>query len=137
MSFILRQGKTKTMLLPVTASTALTKDTLVTFSSGLLIAATSSTASADIVGVVRKTIASTDSDYATSGRLIPVEVPTERYTVWEGTTASAVSTDIGIETDLTDAGTVNRGATSVKAVRMNKLLSATRGLFWIKFMGSY
>lgn len=136
MSFILRQGKTKTMLLPVTTSTALTKDTLVTFSSGLLIAATSSTAAADIVGVVRKTIASTDSDYATA-RLIPVDVPVERYTVWEGTTASAVSTDIGIETDLTDAGTVNRGATSVKAVRMNKLLSATRGLFWIKFMGSY
>ena len=136
MSFILRQGKTKTMLLPVTTSTALTKDTLVTFSSGLLIAATSSTASADIVGVVRKTIASTDSDYATA-RLIPVDVPVERFTVWEGDTASAVSTDIGIETDLTNAGTVNRGATSVKAVRMNKLLSATKGLFWIKFMGSY
>lgn len=136
MTFILRQGKTKTMLLPVTTSTVLTKDTLVTFSSGLLIAATSSTAAADIVGVVRKTIVSTDSDYATA-RLIPVDVPVERYTVWEGTTASAVATDIGIETDLTDAGTVNRGATSVKAVRMNKLLSATRGLFWIKFFGSY
>lgn len=136
MTFILRQGKTKTMLLPVTTSTALTKDTLVTFSSGLLIAVTSSTASADIVGVVRKTIASTDSDYATA-RLIPVDVPVERFTVWEGDTASAVSTDIGIETDLTNAGTVNRGATSVKAVRMNKLLSATKGLFWIKFFGSY
>jgi len=136
MSFLLRQGKVKTMLLPVTTSTALTKDTLVTFSSGLLIAVTSSTAAADIVGVIRKTIASTDSDYATA-RLVPVDVPVERYTVWEGDTASAVSTDIGVETDLTSAGVVNRGATSVKAVRMNKLLSATKGLFWIKFMGSY
>lgn len=136
MTFILRQGKVKTMLLPVTTSTVLTKDTLVTFSSGLLIAVTSGTAAADIVGVVRKTIASTDSDYATA-RLIPVDVPVERFTTWEGDTASAVSTDIGIETDLTNAGTVNRGATSVKAVRMNKLLSATKGIFWIKFMGSY
>lgn len=134
--FILRQGKVKTMLLPVTTSTAFTKDTLVTFSSGLLVAVTSSTASADIVGVIRKTIASTDSDYATA-RLVPVDVPVERFTVWEGDTASAVVSDIGIETDLTDAGTVNRGATSVKAVRMNKRLSATKGLFWIKFMGAY
>ena len=134
--FILRKGKVKTMLLPVTTSTAFTKDTLVTFSSGLLVAATSSTASADIIGVIRKTIASTDSDYATA-RLVPVDVPRERFTVWEGDTASAVATDVGVETDLTDAGTVNRGATSVKAVRMVQRLSATKGLFYIKFTGSY
>lgn len=134
--FILRKGETKTLLLPVTTSTAFTKDTLVTFSSGLLVAATSSTASADIVGVIRKTIASTDSDYATA-RLVPVDVPTQRFTVWEGDTASAVSTDVGVETDLTDAGTVNRGATSVKVVRMIQRISATKGLFLIKFMGGY
>ena len=134
--FILRKGKVKTMLLPVTTSTAFTKDTLVTFSSGLLVAATSSTASADIIGVIRKTIASTDSDYATA-RLVPVDVPVERLTVWEGDTASAVASDIGVETDLTDAGTVNRGAVSVKVVRMVQRLSATKGLFYIKFTGSY
>lgn len=136
MAFIKKQGKTKQMFLPVTTSTALTAGYLVTFSSGLLVAATSSTAAADIIGVGVKTIASTDTDYATA-RLIPVEVPVDRYTVWEGTTASMVSTDIGVETDLTDGGTVNRGASSIKAVRAVKLITATKGWFWIKFQGSY
>jgi hypothetical protein len=136
MSFIKKQGKTKQMFLPMTTSTAVTKATLCTFSSGLLVAATSGTAAADLIGVFVKTIASTDSDYATA-RLVAVEVPVERYTVWEGTTASMVATDIGVETDLTDAGTVNRGGTSVKAVRAVKLISATVGWFWIKFQGSY
>lgn len=137
MSFILKEGKVKTVYLPVTTSTALTKDTLVTFSSGLLVAATSSTASADIVGVIRKTIASTDSDYATS-RLVPVDVPTERFTIWEGdVTSGLVSTDIGVEVDLTSAGVVNRAASSVKAVRCLKVLSSTKGHFLVKFMGAY
>lgn len=136
MSFILKRGKVKTVYLPVTTSTALTKDTLVTFTSGLLVAATSSTAAADIVGVVRKTIASTDSDYATA-RTIPVDVPVDRFTEWEATTASLVATDIGIEVDLTDAATVNRGATSIKAVRIKGVISATLAIVWIKFMGSY
>lgn len=137
MSFLLRTGRTKTMYLPVTTSTALTKNYLVTFSSGLLIAATSSTAAVDHVGVGLKTIASTDSDYATA-RTIPVQVPLDRYTEWEGDiTATAVATDIGAEVDLTDAGTVNRGASSIKAVRMTKFISATKGIFCIKFWGSY
>lgn len=136
MSFILKRGLVKTMFLPVTTSTALTKDQLLTYTSGLLVAATSGTAAADLIGVGVKTIASTDSDYATA-RLIPVRVPRERYAEWEGTTASMVATDIGVETDLTDAGTVNRGASSVKAVRATKMISATVGWFWIKFQGSY
>jgi len=137
MSFIRRKGATKTVYLPVTTSTAFTKDTLVTFSSGLITAAASGTASADIVGVIRKTIASTDSDYATS-RMVPVEVPTERFTVWEAdVTSGLVAADILAEVDLTDAGTVNRGASSVKAVRCVQRISATKGLFYVKFTGSY
>lgn len=137
MAFILRKGKVKTVYLPVTTSTALTKDTLVTFTTGLLVAATSSTAAADIVGVIRKTIASTDSDYATA-RTVPVDVPVERFTVWEADyTATLAAADIGIEIDLTDAGTANRGATSVKAVRTVGFISTTKGLCYVKFMGSY
>lgn len=137
MSFLLRKGKVKTVYLPVTTSTAFTKDTLVTFSSGLITAAASGTASADIVGVIRKTIASTDSDYATS-RLVPVDVPVERFTVWEAdVTSGLVAADILAEVDLTDAGTVNRGASSVKAVRCVQRISATKGLFYVKFTGAY
>lgn len=137
MSFILKKGKVKTMYLPVTTSTAFTKDTLVSFSAGLLTVATSSSASADIIGVIRKTIASTDSDYATA-RLVPVDVPVERFTEWEAdVTSGLVAADILKEVDLTDAATVNRAASSIKAVRVTKVISTTKGLFHIKFHGSY
>ena len=137
MSFILRKGKVKTVYLPVTTSTAFTKDTLVTFSSGLLTVAASGTANSDIIGVIRKTIASTDSDYATA-RNVPVDVPVERFTEWEGdVTSGLVAADILKEVDLTDAATVNRGASSVKVVRATKVLSTTKGWFFIKFHGSY
>ena len=137
MSFIRRKGGTKTIYLPVTTSTAFTKDTLVTFSGGYITAAAAGTASADIVGVIRKTIASTDSDYATA-RFVPVEVPTERFTVWEAdVTSGLVAADVLKEVDLTDAGTVDRSASSVKAVRCVQRISATKGLFLVKFMGSY
>jgi hypothetical protein len=108
MAFVKKQGKTKQMFLPVTTSTVLTKGFLCTFSSGLLINAVAGTAAADLVGVLVKSIAATDADYATA-RLIAVEVPVERYTVWEGASASLVAGDIGIEVDLSDGGTVNRG----------------------------
>jgi hypothetical protein len=110
----------------------------VTFSSGLLIQFVgNSTASADTIGVVRHAIASTDSDYATA-RSIEVEVPVERYTEWlVDYTATLVAADIGIEIDMTNSTTANRGGTTQKIVRTTKVLSTTKGICWIKFMGSY
>lgn len=136
MSVKLRRGKTKFVYLPVTTSTALAVDSLVTFSSGLLTAAASGTAVADLIGVIRHAIASTDSDYATA-RSVEVEVPVERFTEWECTTASLVAGDILKEVDLTDAVTVNRGASSVKVARATRVISSTIGIFFIKFQGSY
>jgi len=137
MAFIRNSGATKFVWLPVTTSTAFTKGALVTFTTGLLTAVTSSTAAADIVGVIRHTIASTDSDYATA-RLVEVEMPKERFTQWEADVSSGlVAADIGIEVDLTDSLNVNRGATSVKAFRTTRVLSTTKGIGFIKFMGSY
>lgn len=137
MSFIRYKGKTKFVWMPVTPSTAITAGTLVTFSSGKLIAATSSTAAVDIAGVLRHTIASTDTDYA-SDRLVEVEVPLEKNVVYTAdVTSGLVATDIGLEVDLTDGATVNRGATSVKAVKCVGRLSATKGRFYVKTNGSY
>lgn len=137
MAVKLRRGKTKFVYLPVTTSTALTADTFVTFSSGLLVAATSSTATADLIGVIRHAIASTDSDYATA-RSVEVEVPVERNTEWEIDVSSGlVAGDILKEVDLTDAATVNRAASSIKIVRATKVLSTTKGVFFVKFQGSY
>ena len=137
MTFILKKGKVKELDRPVTTSTVLTANTLVTYVSGLLVAATSSTAAADIVGVVMKTIATTDSDYATA-RNIKILVPVERHTEWEAdVTSGLVATDIGSEVDLTDAATVNRAASAIKAVRVQSVISTTKGRFFVKFNGSY
>lgn len=131
------QGKTKVMFLPVTTSTAFTIDTLVTWSSGLLVSATSSTTAVLLAGVIRKKIASTDTDYATA-RLVPVEVPVEKFVVWkQDFTTTLVAGDLGAECDLTDSGNANRGASSVKVVIPTAVLSAVSGLAFIKFGGSY
>ena len=136
MSFKENSGRWKSIWLPVTTSTALAANSLVTFTSGLLIAATAGTAAVAIVGIVKKAIAATDADYADS-RLIEVRVPTERHATVKATTASLVTTDVGSEFDLSDSVTVNRGASSVDAVKLVKYISATEGVFIVKFNGAY
>jgi len=117
------------MWLPVTASTAIGAGALVAWSSGKLIAATSTTASSDIAGVLLKAITSSDSDYA-SERLVAVEVPAEKYVVWEAdVTSGLVAADRGLYQDLTDSVTVNRGASTYDIVQCVKVISTTKGWF--------
>lgn len=136
MAFKPKSGRFKNVYLPVTPSTALSADSLVTFTSGKLVAATAGTTAANIAGVLVKAITSADADYALD-RLVAVEVPTEPNTVWEADTASLVTTDVGGYFDLTDAVTVNRGASSIDAVRCVGYISATKGLFHISVNGSF
>lgn len=137
MSIKIHQGKIKTVYLPVTASTDLDKDELLTFTSGKLVAATAGTAAVAIVGTLGKEIATTDDDYA-DDRLVPVNVSIEKHTVWEcDVTSGLVATDIGGEFDLTDAATVNRAASSVDVVKCVGRISATKGYFMVKLNGSY
>lgn len=124
--------------MPVTASTVIGKNCLVQFSSGLLIAATSSTIPGLAEGVLVKAIAATDSDYATSARLVAVEVPIEKHVVWESdVTATLVTTDLGAEVDLTDSANVNRGASSIKIAKCVGFISTVKGLFYLKIGGAY
>lgn len=134
MSFTLYKGKTKTAWLPVTVSTAFTKGDIVSFSSGELIPATSSTTALSHIGVIKKTIAATDDDYAVA-RLVPVEVPVEKNVEWLAPTSSLVAADIGLLVDLTDAGTVNRGASSVDAAQVKSVISSTQGTFILNLGG--
>lgn len=114
------------MWLPVTVSTALAKDSLVAFSSGYLIAATSTSAPSTIVGVLRHTIAATDADYAVA-RLVEVEVPVENYVEWEATTTgTAVAADVGLYCDISDAVTVNRAASTYDVVQVVGIVSTTK-----------
>ena len=127
--FILKRGKTKFMWLPVTASTALSANSLVALSSGKLIAATATTAGADIIGVLRHAIASTDDDYADE-RLVEVEVPVEKYVEWEAdVTSGLVAADIGLWQDITSATHVNRAASTYDIVQCVGVISTTKGRF--------
>lgn len=129
MSFIRTKGKTKTEWIPVTPSTALSARSLVTFSSGKLVAATSTTAPTSIVGVLQKAITATDSDYA-DDRLVGVEVPLEPTVEWEAdVTSGLVAADIGLFQDLTDAVTVDRTASAYDVVQCVKVISTTKGIF--------
>lgn len=137
MAFIPKDNRIKNVQLPVTPSTALSKNSLVTFTSGKLVAATAGTASVDIIGILERAIVSTDTDYALD-RLVAVLVPTGRHFLVEAdVTSGLVATDVGVEVDLTDASTINRAASSVKVAKVYRRISATKGLFWLKVNGAY
>jgi hypothetical protein len=138
MAFKVKAGKVKTAWLPVTASTAIARGALVTFSSGKLVAATAQTANAAIVGVLDKAIVATDADYATDLRLVPVIVPIEKHVLFEGdVTSGLVVGDIGTECDLTDASTVDRAGSTYDVAKCVGVISSTKGNFWLKINGSY
>lgn len=136
MAFKVYKGKTKTIWLPVTPSTAITAGSIVSFSSGKLIAATSATTALSHAGVIAKTIASTDSDYA-SDRLVPVIVPLDKNTEWRApVTSGLVATDIGLLVDLTDANTINRAASTIDAAMVKSVISSTEGTFILNLGGA-
>ena len=129
MAFILKRGKTCIRWLPVTTSTALSADSLVAFSSGYLVAATSTTAGSATAGVLLKAITSSDSDYATA-RLVAVQVPLEADVQWEAdVTSGLAATSIGAFYDLTDAVTVATTGSTYDIVRCVKYISTTKGWF--------
>ena len=135
MSFRKISGKTKIVYLPVTTSTAIAKGSLVAFSSGYLIAATSSTAALAHAGVLVKDIVAADTDFAVA-RSVPVEVPMEKNVVWEApVTSGLVAADVGLLVDLTDCNTINRGASTIDAAMVVKVISSTKGHFLLNLGG--
>jgi len=137
MAFKVKAGKIKNVYLPVTPSTVLSKDSIVTFTSGKLVAATAGTTLQNIVGVVPKAIVATDADYA-SDRLIAVQVPIEPNTVWEcDVTSGLVAADVGLFVDLTSSTHINRGASSIDAAYCVGVISSTKGLFNLGIKGNY
>lgn len=106
MAFKRFRGRTKLQWLPITPSTALTAGTLLEWTSGLLAAADDN--DTDVAGVLRKTIASTDADYAVSRR-VPVEVPVERHVEWEADTADTFvqATHGGVECGIVDSANID------------------------------
>lgn len=126
------RGKTKYMYLPIAASIAAVNGTLMAFSSGTLIIATSTTAPSTIIGVLRHTIATTDANYAVA-KMVEIEVPVENYVEWEMNydgSNSLVAADIGLFCDITTASSstvpstcnINRGASTYDVVQVVGIL---------------
>lgn len=136
MSFRKVEGLTKVLYLPVTPSTALAARSIVTLTSGKLVAAVAGTLAPNLAGVLIGAIAATDDDYADE-RLVGVEVPVEKNVIYEFPTTGLVATDIGVDVDLTDAVTVNRAASAIGVVRTTKVLSGTLGQGLLKINGAY
>lgn len=137
MAFKLYKGRTKFEQFPVTTSTALSADSLVEFTSGLIAAADDNEAAADIRGVLVKAIASTDSDYATARR-VAVQVPLDKHCVWEADgTGTFAATDIGTEFGISDASTVDKSDTTNDAFLVTEFISATKVRGYLKINGSY
>lgn len=137
MAFKLYKGRTKQEWFPVTTSTALAKDTLVEFTSGLIAAADADETAGGVRGVLVKAITAADADYATA-RTVAVQVPLDKHTVWEADgTGTFVATDIGTEFGISDSGTVDKTETSTVHFLMTEFISATKIRGYLKINGSY
>jgi len=122
------------MHLPVAASAgAMAEGSLVAFSSGTLVLATNAVESYYIVGVLRKAVTTDDSDYATA-RLLPVEVPIEKFVVWEADVkvGTLEAGSVGLYFDLTtadDGSGIDQSASALDIALCVKYISASKGLF--------
>lgn len=97
-------------------------------SNGYLIKAIETTPASDIIGIIQETIASTDADYA-STREVLVDVARKGddgdWFIAKVGTGTAAQTDVGEEVDLTSAGKVDVTASSVKVVKVQRVISTT------------
>ena len=116
------------------ASTALADNDVVTKdSSGYLIKATATTPRSEIIGLIQRTVASTDSDYA-SNTMVEVDVPmTDDEFDFDVGTGSAVQSMVGKKFDLKDENELDVNGQITKAVEVLRILSTTkvRGKFRI------
>lgn len=132
----LHQGRTKFVWLPWTIGQTVTNTGLVALTSGQLVPAIAGTAGAAIVGVIRHAVTSASDEYTTQGN-VEVEVPIEKYVVWEcdvDSTHALVLTDIGSFFDLSSESgetndTVDAGESTEDVFQCVGFVSATKGLF--------
>lgn len=117
MAFKVIKGKYLVQWLPVTASVALSKGTLVEWTSGYLAAADDN--DVDVAGILWTDIASTDADYATTGKLKPIAIPLPG-TVVEADTADTyvAASHNGVDVGIVDASNVDLDDTTNDAFRV-------------------
>ena len=133
------KGVWKKMWFRKVASTAFTANNFVSFESNgdggdPIEPADSSDTS--LLGIGIKTVASTDSDYASNTR-IPVMVPQSRDCTFicNNVDGTLVVADEGLEVDISNAESVDRANTSTDVVKVIRFISATKGEFSINKPG--
>lgn len=103
-------------------------------SSGYLTKATALTPRSEIVGLIQRIVASTDTDYA-SNTMVEVDVPEgkEDEFDFDVDTGTAVQAMVGKKYDLADHNGLDVNAQLTKAVEVTRILSTTkvRGFFRI------
>ena len=111
---------------PKTASTAFSFEEPVALdTTGTLIPYTPGIA-APFLGLIKKTVASTDSDYGSTTR-VPVEVGNyDTEYLFTASTTAAAATDVGEEVDYVEATvSVNVGSSSTDDVFVTQVISST------------
>jgi len=122
------KGKWVTKHLPRTASVTFTAGDLVMLTSGLVAIAT--TQSTKHIGIIKESVASTDADFATAAVKVAVDVPMETGCEFEATVnGTLLTTDLGLQFDLTNASEVNQNGTTYAVVTCKGFISATKGRF--------
>jgi len=129
-NFTRAKGKTETIEVLFSASVAATEWALVYPNPAAAGQYTIADATAGgNFGVIKQTIATTDSDYA-STKLVKVEVPRENNVEWLWTAWGALAqTHEGTYVDITDSVTVNEATSSKKVIFVKNFISATKGRF--------
>ncbi len=124
-------GKWKIAWFPKTASTLISNNVLVQFSSGQLIEATT-TAGANQTPLVGINIGGTQAAADATTALIPVLVPADPFALAIGgvdTGTPNATTDLGKPFDISATGGVTVSTSTHKCVTLAKYLSATQGIF--------
>lgn len=129
MTFRRISGKHRVEWWPKKASTAFTYGSLVYPDGSGAIQPADST-SGEHIGVILKTVASTDSDYASTTK-VPVDVCGEDDVFEADVTGTLTSAMVGTYLDLSTALVVNAAATSKQVVLCVGFISASKGLFKI------
>lgn len=112
---------------PVTTSVTFTAGNLVMLTSGLV--ATATVQSTKHLGIIKQSIASTDSDFATA-RKVMVEIPLEPSCEFEAdVVGTLLTTSIGLQFDLTSANAVNKAGTTYKVVTCKGFIATNKGRF--------
>jgi hypothetical protein len=123
------RGKFAIEWYPKTASTAYTLNDMVeilTTAAGVGTLAKVTSSSTKILGLIQKTIASTDADYA-SATLVPVLVPeVNTEFLFDVSTGTAATTDIGEMIDADDENSVDVNAYTVGVVEVTGIVSTTQ-----------